>query len=329
MLQSSFLLELQKDPKHPFWNTLKCYALLEFDKPEESIEMLPVIRPTKQTDPVVVQFLVLTLVKFSRFAELTKMLENAQKIHTTLVDINEELFFAFVREQKLLQQQNQALHLYELDTVREAAKKRKFATWVVQSMTLVFSTVKVETKILDIGYLLLLKIMKEPGFKLDLKFVLLYIDVMTKQKRFKEAIDFVEEQGQYFESQKQKDFKMVLTQDLLFQAGQSLLTINNYFIILRFNSNVHNFKEIYPTYRKCIRYLVCSYLKVNGFDLSALQEVPEYISADNAYSVEAQKKFHGFNFEQVGVGEEAETVLINCLYSLKNLRKNTDQIDTN
>jgi hypothetical protein len=47
-------------------------------------------------------------------------------------------------------------------------------------MSLIFSTLQFETKILDIGYLLMLKLMKEPKFDLDLKFILLYVDVMRK-----------------------------------------------------------------------------------------------------------------------------------------------------
>ena len=57
--------------------------------------------------------------------------------------------------------------------------------------------------------------------------------------------------------------------------------------------------------------------------------MPEFITADDAYKVLSTSSLHSSNFEQVAVEDKAETVLVNCLYSLKNLRKNTAQIDTN
>ena len=69
-------------------------------------------------------------------------------------------------------------------------------------MSLIASTLKFETKILDIAYLLLLKILKEPSFKLDIKFVNLYLTVLTKQGRFKEALDFIDVKASLFEADK-------------------------------------------------------------------------------------------------------------------------------
>ena len=58
--------------------------------------------------------------------------------------------------------------------------KDLYAQWAVESMALISSTLKFETKILDIAYLLLLKLMKEPKFALDMKFINLYIEILTK-----------------------------------------------------------------------------------------------------------------------------------------------------
>ena len=58
--------------------------------------------------------------------------------------------------------------------------KDLYAQWAVESMALISSTLKFETKILDIAYLLLLKLMKEPKFALDMKFINLYIEVLTQ-----------------------------------------------------------------------------------------------------------------------------------------------------
>lgn len=188
-------------------------------------------------------------------------------------------------------------------------------------MSLIESTLVFETKILDIGYLLMLKQMKESSFTLDRKFMMLYTDVMKKQKRFKEALDFIEEAVQHFDADRNK--RQIIEQDLLYMQGKSILTINYYFIMLRFNSNVHNYRELFPTYKKCIRFLLTSYLPSNDYDMAALKEVPEFVTADDAYKVEATSAHHGANFEQVAVEDVAETVLVICLYSLKNLRKNT------
>lgn len=67
-------------------------------------------------------------------------------------------------------------------------------------MYLIAMTLKFETKILDIAYLLLLKMMKEPSFTLDMKYIRLYIRVLIKQGKFKEALDFIDMKGNYFES---------------------------------------------------------------------------------------------------------------------------------
>ena len=47
-------------------------------------------------------------------------------------------------------------------------------------MFLISKRLKFETKILDIAYLLLLKLMKEPNFKCDRKFISLYVKVLCK-----------------------------------------------------------------------------------------------------------------------------------------------------
>jgi len=79
-------------------------------------------------------------------------------LHGGRVDLGEALFFSYVREGKLLKQQNQGLHLYKVHN------EDQYAQWAVESMYLISINLRFETKILDIAYLLLLKLMKEPGF---------------------------------------------------------------------------------------------------------------------------------------------------------------------
>jgi hypothetical protein len=44
--------------------------------------------------------------------------------------------------------------------------------------------------------------MKEPKFQLDMKFIDLYLKVLTKQGRYKEALDFIDIKGSFFENNK-------------------------------------------------------------------------------------------------------------------------------
>ena len=60
-------------------------------------------------------------------------------------------------------------------------------------MYLISLNLKFETKVLDIAYLLMLKLMKEPEFekKIDKEFVLLYVKILFQQGKCKDAIDFI------------------------------------------------------------------------------------------------------------------------------------------
>ena len=69
-------------------------------------------------------------------------------------------------------------------------------------MYLISLSLRFETKILDIAYLLMLKLMKEPNFEIDGKFIKLYLKVLTKQGKYKEALDFIEQKSNFFESDK-------------------------------------------------------------------------------------------------------------------------------
>ena len=80
-----------------------------------------------------------------------------------------------MREGKLLKQQNQGLHLYKTHN------RDIYAQWAIESMYLISLSLRFETKILDIAYLLLLKLMKEPNFEVDRKFMGLFLKVLTKQ----------------------------------------------------------------------------------------------------------------------------------------------------
>ena len=126
------------------------------------------------------------------FQETTNLLEFVLNLHSEEDELQEELFFSYVREAKVLKQQNQALSMYK------QFQKDIHAEWAVESMYLISLNLKFETKILDIGYLLLLKLMKEPTFKYDKSFILLYIKILTKQKKYKDALEFIEAKQEFF-----------------------------------------------------------------------------------------------------------------------------------
>ena len=159
---------------------------MKLGKHSECQDLLVEIKPMNQRDPYTIKYLVFIYTAFGQNEEATKLLEAVQTIHSERDDLGEQLFFSYVREGKLLKQQNQGLHLYKIHT------KDIYAQWAVESMYLISLSLRFETKILDIAYLLLLKLMKEPNFEIDGKFIRLYLKVLTKQGKYKEALDFID-----------------------------------------------------------------------------------------------------------------------------------------
>lgn len=104
-------------------------------------------------------------------------------------------------------------------------------------MYLISMTLKFETKILDIAYLLLLKLMKEPKFTMDIRFLKLYLKVLQKQGRNKEALDFIDSKASFFESMKTERQKMEA--ELFLASNNYILCLNVYFSMFKLNSNVH------------------------------------------------------------------------------------------
>ena len=185
-----------KNPKNSFFNVLKAYCLMKTGKHSDCRDILKEVKAMKQTDPHTIKYLIFIYTAFDQNEQATMLLENVQTIHGERADLGEQLFFSYVREGKLLKQQNQGLHLYKVHN------KELYALWAVESMYLISINLRFETKILDIAYLLLLKLMKEPGFQIDNKFVKLYLKVQVKQGKFKEAIDYIDMNQALFEGNK-------------------------------------------------------------------------------------------------------------------------------
>ena len=63
---------------------------------------------------------------------------------------------------------------------------------------------KFESKVLDIAYLLNLKLMKESTFVIDKKFVMLHIKILIQQNKFKDAATFIMNNPDYFTDKLEK-----------------------------------------------------------------------------------------------------------------------------
>ena len=210
-----------------------------------------------------------------------------------------------MREGKLLKQQNQGLHLYKIHT------RDIYAQWAVESMYLISLGLRFETKILDIAYLLLLKLMKEPSFEIDQKFIQLYLKILTKQGKYKEALDFIDSKSAHFEGNKID--RQLQEADLYFKSNNSVLTINTYFSILRANSRMDNYKEIFNVYQKCIRIFIDDFLPKTSYKFLA---TPEFLA------VESTQYNQNANFEAITQDDRPVKILKVLYHSIRNLRKN-------
>ena len=139
------------------------------------------------------------------------------------------------------------------------------ALWAVESMYLISLNLKFETKILDIAYLLMLKLMKEPLFVMDKKFIMLYLKVLSKQGKYREALDFIELKAEFFGD---KIERQTLEAELYMQSKNPVLTINVYFNMLRINSHVNHYQDaMWDTYQTCIRLVLNDFVpKVKGYE---------------------------------------------------------------
>ena len=155
--------------------------------------------------------------------------------------------------------------------------KEIYAQWAVETMFLISLTLKFETKILDIAYLLLLKLMKEPSFEIDFKYIQLYIKVLMQQGKNKEALEFIEKQADHFEGDKTD--RQLLEADLHFKQSNTNLCINTYFQILKSNSRVENYKDMQAVYTKLIRIIVNDFVIKGGYKFVA---TPEFLAVEGS-----------------------------------------------
>ena len=65
-------------------------------------------------------------------------------------------------------------------------------------MYLMSKKIQFRTKMLDIAWLLLLKILKEPGFTFDRPFIDLYVKIRKTDKHYTDSINFIREHKMHF-----------------------------------------------------------------------------------------------------------------------------------
>jgi len=105
---------------------------------------------------------------------------------------------------------------------------------------------------------------------------------------------------------------------LFHMSGNPVLTINVLFNMLRLNSNVHQYKEIWSVYHQCIRIIIDDHLPKNNFEFKAVTD----FSASDTGVVNANS-----NFEPISVDDRPDKIQRILYQSLKNLRKATQNID--
>lgn len=99
-----------------------------------------------------------------------------------------------------------------------------------------------------------------------------------------------------------------------------MLTINVFFNMLRLNSNVHQYKEIWAVYQMCIRIIMNDFIPKQG-EKFIFTSQPEFLD-QNTSSANSNS-----NFETISVDEHPQKIVKVLYFSLRNLRKNISQID--
>ena len=118
--------------------------------------------------------------------------------------------------------------------------------------------------------------------------------------------------SQFFEGNKIERQKQEAS--LFHASGNPVLTINVLFNMLRLNSNVHQYKEIWSVYRQCIRIILDDHLPKNNFEFKP--------TADFANSESGVANLNA-NFEPISVDDKPDKILRILYQSCRNIRKQT------
>ena len=83
--------------------------------------------------------------------------------------------------------------------------------------------------------------------------------------------------------------------------------------MLRLNSNVHQYKEIWSVYQQCIRIILDDHLPKNQYEFKVVTDFGANEAGSSANT--------NANFEPINVDDRLEKVLRILYLSLRNLRK--------
>ena len=138
--------------------------------------------------------------------------------------------------------------------------------------------------------------------------------VLTKQGKYKEALDFMQQKAPYFEEGTIE--REVKKANLHFRANNPIMTITIIFNILKANTVIENYEDQWPIYKFIIRVILNSYLPNNNFDFPMVENF-----ASNETGGSSCYANPNANFDPVTV-EDSLTKVMRVLYiSLKNMRK--------
>lgn len=95
-------------------------------------------------------------------------------------------------------------------------------------------------------------------------------------------------------------------------ANNHLMTINIYFNMVRMNSHINQYQDMWPVYKECIRVIIDDYLPNRVKHEVRANFEQQFLKVDAK----------GINFDPLTIEEEPEDVLNNIVASIKNMRKN-------
>lgn len=96
-----------------FYAVITAYCLLRSNRQAECLDILADYKSLRPQDSQTATYLVLIYESLGRYSDATQVLIETLQLFPTHKQLSELLFFSYVREGKLLKQQNQALTLYK------------------------------------------------------------------------------------------------------------------------------------------------------------------------------------------------------------------------
>lgn len=107
--------KLVKNVNVTFYNTMKAFSLLKLGKIAEIQDLLTEIKTQQKTaaETVTARYLIQIYNEINQNGEATQLLELVCANSPDDEEMAEELFYSYVREHKLLKQQNHALAMYK------------------------------------------------------------------------------------------------------------------------------------------------------------------------------------------------------------------------